>query len=118
MARAANRLGTDNPRFRGENIITLELDMPQRTTRDYEERDMFDAQSGLMPVPMSNMSMSNVFAFSKDEGSRPKSRGAPSSRSGARPSSARKSRGAGAPASDGQASEAVEDFPSAQGLRR
>ena len=56
VARAANRLGTDNPRFRGENIITLELDMPQRTTRDYEERDMFDAQSGLMPVPMSNMS--------------------------------------------------------------
>ncbi len=56
-----DRLGSDNPRFRGENIIQLgtkftrftsakvqiltqkallELDMPERTTRDYEERDL------------------------------------------------------------------------------
>ncbi|KAJ1491988.1 hypothetical protein T484DRAFT_1772787, partial [Baffinella frigidus] len=36
VARAANRLGSENPRFKGENILQLELDMPERTTRDYE----------------------------------------------------------------------------------
>ena len=31
VARAANRLGSENPRFKGENILRLELDMPERT---------------------------------------------------------------------------------------
>ena len=28
--------GDMNPRFKGENILNLELDMPERTTYDYE----------------------------------------------------------------------------------
>lgn len=42
QARAANRIGSDNPRFKGENILGLQFDLPQRTTRDYDEREMFD----------------------------------------------------------------------------
>lgn len=33
---AKNAAQTLNPRFQGENILFLELDMPNRTTRDYE----------------------------------------------------------------------------------
>ena len=40
---------SDNPRFRGENIIQLELDMPERTTRDYEERDSLEVISVGVP---------------------------------------------------------------------
>jgi len=50
VARAANRLGSENPRFKGENIIQLELDMPERTTRDYEERDLLG--DGLLLLPL------------------------------------------------------------------
>eukprot|EP00277_Geminigera_cryophila_P008226 CAMPEP_0179417520 /NCGR_PEP_ID=MMETSP0799-20121207/7412_1 /TAXON_ID=46947 /ORGANISM="Geminigera cryophila, Strain CCMP2564" /LENGTH=722 /DNA_ID=CAMNT_0021190537 /DNA_START=61 /DNA_END=2229 /DNA_ORIENTATION=- len=122
VARAAHRLGSDNPRFRGENIIQLELDMPDRTTRDYEERDMETEGMEGMAVP----SMPNVFFSFPDEGNRssgaatgwPKSRAtssadrAPGSRSTNRPASARKGR---SPTVESQA-EAVEDFPSAQGF--
>merc|ERR1719210_1277875 len=34
-ARVAAAMG-GNPRYKGENILTVELDMPNRTTRDYE----------------------------------------------------------------------------------
>ena len=34
LMRMAGR--SENPRFKGENILQLELDMPERTTRDYE----------------------------------------------------------------------------------
>ena len=34
-ARIANAMGDQNPRFRAENIIQLELDLPERTTYDY-----------------------------------------------------------------------------------
>mmetsp|Transcript_17939 Transcript_17939/g.53743 ORF Transcript_17939/g.53743 Transcript_17939/m.53743 type:complete len:766 (-) Transcript_17939:710-3007(-) len=36
FAKMANAMGDMNPRFRGENILNLELDMPERTTYDYE----------------------------------------------------------------------------------
>lgn len=36
FAKIANAMGDMNPRFRGENILNLELDMPERTTYDYE----------------------------------------------------------------------------------
>eukprot|EP00802_Teleaulax_amphioxeia_P005785 Tamp_05789.p1 GENE.Tamp_05789~~Tamp_05789.p1 ORF type:complete len:848 (-),score=228.85 Tamp_05789:334-2757(-) len=122
VARAANRLGSDNPRFRGENIIQLELDMPERTTRDYEERDSLEGGS-LLGMAMPNMP--NVyFSFPGDEGtgtpasassSRPKSR-ATASRPSIRPASARKGRAA--PDAAPPAEEPVEDFPSAQGIVR
>eukprot|EP00741_Cyanophora_paradoxa_P003300 tig00000692_g3207.t1 len=35
-ARVAAAMGDQNPRYRYENIINLELDMPERTTQDYE----------------------------------------------------------------------------------
>lgn len=46
-AGGAGRAGSENPRFKGENIITLELDMPERTTRDYQDRDLLP--DGLLP---------------------------------------------------------------------
>uniref|UniRef100_A0A1I8H3S2 Kinesin-like protein n=3 Tax=Macrostomum lignano TaxID=282301 RepID=A0A1I8H3S2_9PLAT len=38
-ARLASQMG-ENPRYRGENLIRLNLDMPNRTTREYEAPDM------------------------------------------------------------------------------
>nr|AEG74528.1 kinesin-2 motor subunit FLA8 [Dunaliella salina] len=35
FAKLANAMGDMNPRFRSENILNLELDMPERTTYDY-----------------------------------------------------------------------------------
>ena len=32
----ATSMGDQNPRFKAENIINIELDMPDRTTLDYE----------------------------------------------------------------------------------
>jgi len=37
FARIKAALGDQNPRFKSENIIQLELDMPDRTTQDYED---------------------------------------------------------------------------------
>lgn len=36
FAKMATAMGDMNPRFRSENILNLELDMPERTTYDYE----------------------------------------------------------------------------------
>ncbi|KAK9824688.1 hypothetical protein WJX72_012423 [[Myrmecia] bisecta] len=36
FALAASSLGDHNPRFKCENLLTLELDMPERTTFDYQ----------------------------------------------------------------------------------
>ena len=35
-SRIAKGLGDLNPRFKFENILELDLDMPERTTEDYE----------------------------------------------------------------------------------
>lgn len=35
-ARMANVIGGENPRFKNDNIIVLDLEMPERTTLDYE----------------------------------------------------------------------------------
>lgn len=35
FTKVANAMGDLNPRFRSENILSLELDMPERTTLDY-----------------------------------------------------------------------------------
>ena len=35
-ARIARGLGDMNPRFRQENVLTLDLDLPERTTYDFE----------------------------------------------------------------------------------
>jgi len=35
-AKIANIVGGVNPRFRGENVLALDLEMPERTTQDYE----------------------------------------------------------------------------------
>ncbi|KAK3264115.1 Envelope glycoprotein gp160 [Cymbomonas tetramitiformis] len=35
-AKIASAMGDQNPRFKSENILNLELDMPERTTYDYE----------------------------------------------------------------------------------
>ena len=35
-ARLASAAGDLNPRFKGENILSLELDLPERTTYDFE----------------------------------------------------------------------------------
>jgi hypothetical protein len=35
-ARAHSEAGSENPRFKVNNILTLDLEMPNRTTMDYE----------------------------------------------------------------------------------
>ena len=44
----AAALGDQNPRFKSENILTLELDLPDRTT--YDLADVMEAQSALDAV--------------------------------------------------------------------
>lgn len=36
FSKLASAMGDMNPRFKSENILNLELDMPERTTYDYE----------------------------------------------------------------------------------
>ena len=47
-AKVAAALGDQNPRFKGENILVLELDLPDRTTYDYDE--ISEAQTALNAV--------------------------------------------------------------------
>jgi kinesin family protein 3/17 len=49
-AKAAARMGVDNPRFKSENVLTLELDMPDRTTRDYDDRGFDDGEVFSVPA--------------------------------------------------------------------
>ena len=42
FARAQAAQGDQNPRFKSENILTLELDMPERTTYDFTEACVLD----------------------------------------------------------------------------
>lgn len=35
-AKIASILNPSNPRYKGENVLALELEMPERTTQDYE----------------------------------------------------------------------------------
>ncbi|QDZ25159.1 kinesin [Chloropicon primus] len=46
-AKVAAALGDQNPRFKGENILVMELDLPDRTTYDYDEDSVGDAQAAL-----------------------------------------------------------------------
>ena len=47
-AKVAAALGDQNPRFKGENILVMELDLPDRTTYDYDGEDSIsEAQSAL-----------------------------------------------------------------------
>mmetsp|Transcript_286 Transcript_286/g.853 ORF Transcript_286/g.853 Transcript_286/m.853 type:complete len:767 (-) Transcript_286:217-2517(-) len=94
VARAANRLGSENPRFKGENVLGMELDLPDRTTRDYEERDFFEDGGGL---GFSMGSSGNVYLYpgpGDDDMERPKSRSSRSASgsaaSKARPTSAKR----------------------------
>jgi len=43
FAKIAQSMGDQNPRFKSENILALELDMPERTTYDYGAPGMDDA---------------------------------------------------------------------------
>mmetsp|Transcript_40600 Transcript_40600/g.128037 ORF Transcript_40600/g.128037 Transcript_40600/m.128037 type:complete len:750 (-) Transcript_40600:234-2483(-) len=120
VARAANRLGSENPRFKGENIIQLELDMPERTTRDYEERDLLGdgdflgASVPTRPNVYLGLPDSGSDGSSSSSSSRPKSRGV-SSRP--RPQSARRGKAEGSKGGSEQV-EPVEDYPEARGLVR
>ena len=47
----AAALGDQNPRFKGENILVMELDLPDRRTYDYDgEESILEAQSALDAV--------------------------------------------------------------------
>ena len=44
-------MGDQNPRFKGENILVLELDLPDRTTYDYDGvESISEAQTALNAV--------------------------------------------------------------------
>merc|ERR1712146_85752 len=99
----------------GENILDLELDMPNRTTSDYGER----RPGEVLAVP----GMPNVyFSYTGDDGERALASGRRSeSHKASRPASAmRKGRKAGSSKSGGGGSDATElrenQYPQARGL--
>ena len=66
--------GGQNPRFKSENILNLELDMPERTTYDYEGPGMngrvqaalnaaFSSESEMLYVASDDGAMGNVMLF-------------------------------------------------------
>lgn len=48
--RIAKGLGDINPRFKADNILNLDLDMPERTTEDYEEVPSARVQNAITAI--------------------------------------------------------------------
>lgn len=49
-SRIAKGLGDMNPRYKFENILPLDLDMPERTTEDYQEADSEKVQQNIEAI--------------------------------------------------------------------
>lgn len=49
-SRIAKGLGDLNPRYKFDNIISLELDMPERTTEDYEGMQSVKVQQAIQAI--------------------------------------------------------------------
>ena len=52
--RIAKGLGDINPRFKADNILNLDLDMPERTTEDYEEVPSARVQNAITAILQDN----------------------------------------------------------------
>eukprot|EP00899_Mesostigma_viride_P027813 jgi/Mesvir1/8216/Mv12506-RA.2 len=98
-AKAAAAMGDQNPRFKSENILTMELDMPERTTYDYDggavnsrvqaALDAAFVDDGEMLFAASE-TMPNVYFSYKEDGAGSDGGGSDSSRGSSRPKSAMK----------------------------
>lgn len=99
FSKTANAVGDLNPRFRSENILCLDLDLPERTTFDYDPHggpanvqqalNFAFAEGTMVLVPENSTSSSNLALVSSNGDSTGKqSKRTPSGRQ--RPSSARK----------------------------
>eukprot|EP00762_Andalucia_godoyi_P002320 ANDGO_07594.mRNA.1 Kinesin-II 95 kDa subunit len=108
-ARIAAQVDASNPRFRGENILNVELEMPDRTTVDYEgpESQNHPLYDGMVQL---NENMPNVyFSYSPEKDAKKESKkGRPSSAAAKRPGSAK-------PPKKVKKDDATE-YPEARGL--
>jgi len=109
-SRIAKGLGDLNPRYKLDNILQLDLDMPERTTEDYEGVPSMKVQQAIQAIlaeenTRENIPISTLVNFSDSiledygqdqtlEGSQSKSRlgtsGSQRQKSGKRPKSAKK----------------------------
>lgn len=99
FTKTANAIGDLNPRFRSENILCLDLDLPERTTFDYDPHsgpgdvqqalNMAFAEGNMVFVPDGGVAPNvNPTSSAKDDGQVAQPKRASSGR--LRPSSARK----------------------------
>eukprot|EP00242_Pyramimonas_sp_CCMP2087_P011688 CAMPEP_0198199068 /NCGR_PEP_ID=MMETSP1445-20131203/2400_1 /TAXON_ID=36898 /ORGANISM="Pyramimonas sp., Strain CCMP2087" /LENGTH=454 /DNA_ID=CAMNT_0043868785 /DNA_START=137 /DNA_END=1501 /DNA_ORIENTATION=+ len=108
-----DQVGGSNPRFKSENILNLELDMPERTTYDYEGPGMNARVQAALNAAFADDSemlytakdIKNVAFFGGD----------PGGKAGARPGSARRT--SGSTSSSGSSGAAKAPRPSSA-LRR
>lgn len=59
-SRIAKGLGDMNPRYKFDNIISLELDMPERTTEDYDGMPSVKVQQAIQAILTEEQSRENV----------------------------------------------------------
>ena len=59
-SRIAKGLGDLNPRYKFDNILQLDLDMPERTTEDYEGVPSMKVQQAIQAILAEEQSRENV----------------------------------------------------------
>jgi kinesin family protein 3/17 len=104
-SRIAKGLGDLNPRYKFENILQLDLDMPERTTEDYQGVPSAKVQQAIQAILNDNdirnesIPLSTLINFNDSclEDEVPAPSDVPSNRpkSGKRPKSAKKKKAAG-----------------------
>lgn len=97
-SRIAKGLGDLNPRYKFDNILQLDLDMPERTTEDYEGMPSSKVQQAIQAIlndddtAVDNIPISTLINFNdsclQDEGEKKKATRLKSAKS--RPKSAKK----------------------------
>jgi len=123
-ARNAAQSGSDETRLKGENILNLELDMPDRTTRDYDERIFTEGDVGFAVPNIPNVYFSypdeagapTTDDSRKSRASKKSSRPASARRKGDRPQSSRTQKDVARMEVPGL-DEETQDFPQARGLK-
>lgn len=110
-ARIAAQVDASNPRFRGENILNVELEMPDRTTADYEGPDSASGAlyDGMVQL---NENMPNVYFSYSPEKDAAKDKG----KKGARPPSAAAKRPGSAKPPKKVKKDETTEYPEARGL--
>lgn len=59
-SRIAKGLGDLNPRYKFDNILQLDLDMPERTTEDYEGMPSMKVQQAIQAILAEDQARENI----------------------------------------------------------